>query len=217
MNLSKSFLYFCKKNKNMDFQFKLFNFQGVPVYLKLWFLLLFAFMPFSYVVAIFISILVHELAHTYVANHLGYNVSRVYIGLFNGAAEMNLSQIHERDSIKIVSAGPLSNLILFFIPLIFISVGYSNQFIVDLASINLLLFIFNLVPIYPLDGGRLLRDGLYLSIKNRKLSVTISSYVSLTLSSVLLVLSIITGNIILGVFSGLFIYFAIKELGWIKS
>jgi hypothetical protein len=53
--------------------------------------------------------------------------------------------------------------------------------------------------------------------KNRKLSVTISSYVSLTLSSVLLVLSIITGNIILGVFSGLFIYFAIKELGWIKS
>ena len=66
----------------MDFQIKLFNFQGVPVYLKLWFLLLFAWIPFSYVIAIFISILVHELAHAYVANKLGYNVFKVYIGLF---------------------------------------------------------------------------------------------------------------------------------------
>ena len=201
----------------MDFQIKLFDFQGVPVYLKLWFLLLFAWLPFSYVIAIFISILVHELAHAYVANKLGYNVFKVYIGLFNGAAEMNLSQIHERDSIKIVAAGPLSNLILFFTSLIFISAGYSNQFITDFANVNLLLLIFNIIPIYPLDGGRLLRDGLYLLIKNRKLSVTISSYVSLALSSLLLVFAISTMNILLGIFAGLFIYLSIKELGWIKG
>ena len=201
----------------MDFQIKLFDFQGVPVYLKLWFLLLFAWLPFSYVIAIFISILVHELAHAYVANKLGYNVFKVYIGLFNGAAEMNLSQIHERDSIKIVAAGPLSNLILFFASLIFISAGYSNQFITDFANVNLLLLIFNIIPIYPLDGGRLLRDGLYLLIKNRKLSVTISSYVSLLLSSLLLVFAISTMNILLGIFAGLFIYYALKELGWLKD
>lgn len=201
----------------MDFQIKLFDFQRIPVYLKLWFLLLFAWLPFSYVIAIFISILVHELAHAYVANKLGYNVFKVYIGLFNGAAEMNLSQIHERDSIKIVAAGPLSNLILFFASLIFISAGYSNQFITDFANVNLLLLIFNIIPIYPLDGGRLLRDGLYLLIKNRKLSVMISSYVSLALSSLLLVFAISTMNILLGVFAGLFIYLSIKELGWIKG
>lgn len=201
----------------MDFQIKLFDFQGIPVYLKLWFLLLFAWLPFSYVIAIFISILVHELAHAYVANKLGYNVFKVYIGLFNGAAEMNLSQIHERDSIKIVAAGPLSNLILFFASLIFVSAGYSNQFITDFANVNLLLLIFNIIPIYPLDGGRLLRDGLYLSIKNRKLSVMISSYVSLALSSLLLVFAISTMNILLGIFAGLFIYLSIKELGWIKG
>lgn len=201
----------------MDFQIKLFDFQGIPVYLKLWFLLLFAWLPFSYVITIFISILVHELAHAYVANKLGYNVFKVYIGLFNGAAEMNLSQIHERDSIKIVAAGPLSNLILFFASLIFISAGYSNQFITDFANVNLLLLIFNIIPIYPLDGGRLLRDGLYLLIKNRKLSVMISSYVSLALSSLLLVFAISTMNILLGIFAGLFIYLSIKELGWIKG
>jgi len=201
----------------MDFQIKLFDFQGVPVYLKLWFLLLFAWVPFTYAIAIFISVLVHELAHTYVANRLGYNVYKVYIGLFNGAAEMNISQIHERDSIKIVAAGPLSNLLLFFASLIPISMGYSNQFITDFANVNLLLLIFNIIPIYPLDGGRLLRDGLYLSIKNRKLSVIISSYVSLILSSLLLVFAISTMNIFAGIFAGLFIYFAVKELGWIKN
>lgn len=201
----------------MDFQIKLFDFQGVPVYLKLWFLLLFAWLPFSYVIAIFISILVHELAHTHVANRLGYHVYKVYIGLFNGAAEMNLSQIHERDSIKIVAAGPLSNLILCFASLIFISAGYSNQFITDFANVNLLLLIFNIIPIYPLDGGRLLRDALYLIGKNRKSSVMISSSISLLLSSLLLVFAISTMNILLGIFAGLFIYLSIKELGWIKG
>jgi stage IV sporulation protein FB len=201
----------------MDFQIKLFDFQGVPVYLKLWFLLLFAWAPFTYAIAIFISILIHELAHTHVANRLGYHVSKVYIGLFNGAAEMNLSQIHERDSIKIVAAGPLSNLLLFFVSLIPISMGYSNQFITDFANVNLLLLIFNILPIYPLDGGRLLRDGLYLIGKNRKSSVMISSSISLLLSSLLLVYAIVTMNIFAGIFAGLFIYFAIKELGWIKG
>jgi len=201
----------------MDFQIKLFDFQRIPVYLKLWFLLLFAWLPFSYVIAIFISILVHELAHAYVANKLGYNVFKVYIGLFNGAAEMNLSQIHERDSIKIVAAGPLSNLILCFASLIFISAGYSNQFITDFANVNLLLLIFNIIPIYPLDGGRLLRDGLYLIGKNRKSSVMISSSISLLLSSLLLVFAISTMNILLGIFAGLFIYYALKELGWLKD
>jgi stage IV sporulation protein FB len=201
----------------MDFQIKLFDFQRIPVYLKLWFLLLFAWLPFSYVIAIFISILVHELAHAYVANKLGYNVFKVYIGLFNGAAEMNLSQIHERDSIKIVAAGPLSNLILCFASLIFISAGYSNQFITDFANVNLLLLIFNIIPIYPLDGGRLLRDALYLIGKNRKSSVMISSSISLLLSSLLLVFAISTMNILLGIFAGLFIYYALKELGWLKD
>ena len=201
----------------MDFQIKLFDFQRIPVYLKLWFLLLFAWLPFSYVIASFISILVHELAHAYVANKLGYNVFKVYIGLFNGAAEMNLSQIHERDSIKIVAAGPLSNLILCFASLIFISAGYSNQFITDFANVNLLLLIFNIIPIYPLDGGRLLRDALYLIGKNRKSSVMISSSISLLLSSLLLVFAISTMNILLGIFAGLFIYYALKELGWLKD
>jgi Zn-dependent protease len=77
--------------------------------------------------------------------------------------------------------------------------------------------IFNIIPIYPLDGGRLLRDGLYLIVKNRKSSVMISSSISLLLSSLLLVYAIVTMNIFAGIFAGLFIYFAVKELGWIKN
>ena len=199
----------------MNFEIKLFNFFGTPVNLKLWFLLLFAFLDPTYVVAIFLSILIHELAHGYVATKLGYNVSRIYIDIFNGAAEMDLSQIHERDSIKIVSAGPLSNLVL-AIGSVFLYKVFAVPFIFDLIVVNVLLFIFNILPIYPMDGGRLLRDGLYLISRNRRKSRIISSYVSLIFSLLLLVFCFYTGSVLMGIFSLLFIYHASKELGWIS-
>ncbi len=199
----------------MNFEIKLFNFFGTPVNLKIWFFLLFAFLDPSYVIAIFFSVLIHELAHAYVANKLGYNVSNIYVDLFNGAAEMNISQIHERDSVKIVSAGPLSNLLLGVVSIFFYK-AFATKFIFDLIVVNLLLFIFNILPIYPMDGGRLLRDGLYLFNKNRRKSRVISSYVSLVFSLLLLVFSIYTGAIIMGIITLLFIYQAVKELGWIS-
>ena len=199
----------------MKFEIKLFNFFGTPVNLKLWFLLLFAFLDPSYVVAIFLSILAHELAHGYVAHKLGYYVHNIYVDLFNGAAEMDISQIHEKDSIKIVAAGPLINLFLGLVSLFTYSV-IPDKFIFDFLIVNSLLFIFNILPIYPMDGGRLLRDGLYLLNRNRKTSRIISSWVSLIFSILLLIFCLYTSSIIMGIFSVLFIYFAIKELGWIS-
>jgi hypothetical protein len=96
----------------MKLEFKMFTFQGSPVYFKLWFLLLFAWVSPSIVVAIFLSVLVHELAHAAVANRLGYNVRQIYIDLFYGAAEIDLDHCPERDAIQIVGAGPISNLLL---------------------------------------------------------------------------------------------------------
>ena len=82
----------------MKLEFKMFNFQGSPVYFKLWFLLLFAWLTPSMVIAIFLSVLVHELAHAFIANSLGYNVRQIYIDLFYGAAEIDLDHCPERDS-----------------------------------------------------------------------------------------------------------------------
>jgi Zn-dependent protease len=80
------------------------------------------------------------------------------------------------------------------------------------------MFIFNILPIYPMDGGRLLKDFLFLKMRsNRKLARKISGGVSLVFSIALLVYSISIAAVIMAVFSALFIYAALVELGFIKS
>lgn len=201
----------------MGFTYKLFNFQGSPVLFRITFLLLFLLMPPSMVVAAFISILLHELAHAYTANKLGYQVNNIYIDVFGGAAEMDLNHIPEKDSMKIIAAGPLSNLILFAIfSLVPATICYG--FFKDLSFINLLLFAFNILPIKPMDGGLLLRDILLSKMrKQRRNAIKISNYISLFTAIGLAIVSAIMANIIMAIFACLFIYYSVVELGWLKK
>ena len=196
----------------MKLSFKLFNFYGVPVNIKIWFLLLFAMLPPMFVLAIFISILIHELAHAYVGLKLGHSVSEVYIDFFNGATMMDINNINDRDSIRIISAGPLSNAVLYLLTIISISTFGSNDFLQKMAIVNFLLFVFNILPIYPMDGGRLFRSYLTIFTGNKDKSIRISAFVSLVLSISLLIYSIITLNFFTILFSCLFIYLALKDL-----
>lgn len=198
---------------------KLFKFQGVQISLDPLFFLLFLFLDSSYVIILFISVLIHEMAHSWMAIRKGWESKGINIGLFFGTAEVDLEMIPERDSIPIVAAGPISNLILMligfflfgFIPL-HLEI-YCSEFMV----INFALFLFNLLPIYPLDGGRIFRDILYLKLRNRRKSVKISAFVSLLISLVITVSTIFTLNYIMLLFSLIFAYLAAKDLGLIKS
>jgi Zn-dependent protease len=200
----------------MKLQLKMFTFQGSPVYFKLWFLLLFAWLTPSMVVAIFISVLVHELAHAFVANRLGYNVRQIYIDLFYGAAEIELEHCPERDSIQIIGAGPISNLLLGIASFgLYAAVGF--PFFAEMIVVNIVLFIFNILPIYPMDGGRIFRSFLMMNMQsNRRLAKKISNWTSLVSSIALLAYCVYTSSLLLGIFSVLFIYFALKELKFIK-
>jgi Zn-dependent protease len=198
---------------------KLFNFMGSPVNLNPLFLILFLFFGPIEVISIFISILVHEMAHAFVTNQRGYLVKSINVGLFFGTAEIDINNIHERDSIPISFAGPLSNLLLFvlFLGLSPFIVGTTLEpHLLYFLFINLLLFVFNLIPIFPMDGGRILRDSLYLLLKDRRKSKKISAWISLILSISLVILSIITGSFILVIFMGLFAYQALKDLDFVK-
>jgi len=205
----------------MKQSFKLFTFKGAPVELSIWFFLIFLIAPVSWSIAIFISVLVHELAHAYIANKRGWKVFGVKLDLFSGSASID-SNIPERDSIPVVAAGPISNLLLAFITLSIYIPLYSvnpilDRFLNDLFTVNIILFIFNILPIYPMDGGRILKDVLFLKMKNRKLAKKISGSVSLIFSIALLTLSLITLSYIIIIFSILFIYLSLKEIEIIKD
>jgi Zn-dependent protease len=201
----------------MKTSFKLFNFAGAPVELSIWFFILFLWLPFTFVISIFVSVLIHELAHAFVARRLGWNVYKIEVGLFTGSASVD-TNIPERDSIPVVAAGPISNLILgiLCIPLYLVFGETSpifGHFINDLFIVNIFMFVFNILPIYPMDGGRLLKDFLFLKMKsNRRLAKKIAGGISLCFSTLLLVYSILTFSIIMMLFSTLFIYYALIEL-----
>lgn len=202
----------------MKTSFKLFNFVGAPVELSIWFFLIFFMAPISWSIAIFFSVLLHELAHSWIAHKRGWRVYGIKVDLFTGSANIDVNNMPETDSIPIVAAGPLSNLLLMILcfPIYIIMVDVNNpivtKFITDLFSVNLILFVFNILPIYPMDGGRLFKDFLHLKMKNRLLAKKIAGWVSLVFSIGFLFFSIFISSIIMGVFAALFIYFSLKEL-----
>ena len=193
----------------MKTDYELFRVKGIPVSISLWFLLILPLTGFNlnHFISIFIAVLIHELAHGLTADKLGWGCYGINIGLFTGQAQIS-NNIHPRDNIKITAAGPLSNLILSGIGLL-LGLEY-------FTFINIILFIFNILPIYPMDGGHILKDFLMLNMRNRRRGFEISMKISFMTSLLLLFFGIITGQIILSVFACVFGYYALKELGYIK-
>ena len=197
----------------MKQSFRLFNFQGAPVSISIWFFLLFLMLPPIAVVAVFTSVLIHELAHAWMANRKGYQVYGVSIDILSGAASID-SNMHDRDSIPIVAAGPISTLML-CVSSYFLEPFIPGSFISYMFNINLFLFIFNILPIYPMDGGQIVRSLANLSSDRYKYR-RMANWISLIFSGVLLVYALYNFNIFMALFGGYFGYIALKELGYIK-
>lgn len=197
----------------MKTNIKLFNFLGSPVNLDIFFLFIFLIFPITISLSIFVSVLIHEMAHAFITNKKGYHVYGININLFGGYAAVD-TNIHERDSIPIIAAGPISNLLLYVTSFI-ISLFISNQFITDFMLVNLFLLVFNILPIYPMDGGRIVRD--FLVWKSRKMNITrrkaieISSKISIISSVLLFIFSLINGYIIMAILALVFIYQSFKK------
>lgn len=209
----------------MNNAFKLFDFMGIPVYLKYWFFLLLLGGPIFFL-AILSAILLHELGHAYVAKKLGHSVGRVYINILHVAAEIDTSRTSHIETIYIVFAGPLVNLLLFTIGFLIINTGFIDgtllfEFLSKSNQFNLILFIFNLLPIFPMDGGRISKSIFSILLGDR-----VGKYRAGILSIITCILLILvcfgfvpdvfnTGmfpNPIIGIFSLLLLYMSYNEL-----
>ena len=115
-------------------------------------------------VLFFGSVLVHELAHALVSRARGIRVQDITLFLFGGATRARVESRGPRDEFLIAAVGPLtSGLVagLFWIVDVFARGALPGSLIGMfgyLAWVNLLLAAFNLIPGFPLDGGRLLRS-----------------------------------------------------------
>lgn len=108
------------------------------------------------------SILFHELGHAIVAQRLHLTIERIHLFLFGGMAELKNRPRTPGQEALVALAGPFASFLLgisawglsLVLPPIWSTANLMASF---LAQMNLLLALFNLIPIYPLDGGRALR------------------------------------------------------------
>ena len=121
-------------------------------------------------VIFFASVLVHELAHTYLALRRGYAISGITLFIFGGVSEIEKAPDRAVGEGLMSLVGPLSSLAIgaFFTPLYLLVEGLSDGVALEALAItlsitafyNLLLGAFNLLPAFPMDGGRVLRASL---------------------------------------------------------
>jgi Zn-dependent protease/CBS domain-containing protein len=117
-------------------------------------------------VSLFVSVLLHELCHSIVAQARGLAVNSITLFIFGGVSNIARESEDPQDEFLIAVVGPLSSVILaglFWLgeQVVAGSTGPVNAMLYYLARINLMLAVFNILPGFPLDGGRVLRAILW--------------------------------------------------------
>jgi len=117
---------------------------------------------------LFLSIVLHELSHSLVAQHSGLPMKGITLFIFGGVAEMDGEPANPRVELLMALAGPAASLAISAVLFGFSKLGQGLAWPAEvsavlgyLAVINLVLAAFNLVPAFPLDGGRVLRAALW--------------------------------------------------------
>lgn len=159
----------------------------------------------------FIFILLHELGHAITGIILGLKIKKININVFGLSIEFeNYGKERLNNKIIIDMAGPAINIITFIIAVIF-----KNE---EIAYINILLAIINLLPIYPLDGGRIVKN-LLLKSHNYKQVVGYTEKIS---KDTLIIITAISSIVILyiknvGIFLIILYLWSIALKEWRKN
>ncbi len=165
----------------------------------------------------FASIIFHELCHSLVARRFGLPMKGITLFIFGGVAEMDEEPPSPKAEFFMAVAGPLSSILLGTIGYAVATTG--EAWLPDPAAgvleyltvINFILAGFNLLPAFPLDGGRVLRAALWQWKKNFRWATRIASKIGSFFGTVLIflgILNVLRGNVIGGIWQfmiGLFL------------
>jgi Zn-dependent protease/predicted transcriptional regulator len=149
-------------------------------------------------IILFISVLLHELSHSILSLRYGIRVHQIILFIFGGIADIKEETQDFKKEFKIAVVGPLTSYALsglFWI--LFITISYFNDnnsqingeyltilegILLYSSIINLIIGTFNLIPAFPLDGGRMLRAGLTKWKKDFDQATNIASKIGIAIS-----------------------------------
>ncbi|MDZ8080075.1 MAG: site-2 protease family protein [Nostoc sp. DcaGUA01] len=143
----------------------------------------------------FASLLAHELSHSFVARAKGIPVEGITLFIFGGVSRTRMDAERPDDEFQIAIVGPVTSLVLAAVFGLIWYIGNTAAWSVVvtgvasyLASINLILAIFNMLPGFPLDGGRVFRSIIWKYTGNKQKATQIASMGGKLLAYVLIAL-----------------------------
>ena len=113
---------------------------------------------------LFVSVALHELSHSFIAMRYGQSIVSITLFIFGGVAQMKGEPDHPMAEFKMAIAGPLSSFLLsgiFFVFYNMVTGQVEKALFQYLSYINLVVAVFNLIPGFPMDGGRVVRAYLW--------------------------------------------------------
>lgn len=159
--------------------------------------------------AFFTCIVLHELGHAVVARMAGIPMRGITLFLFGGVAEMESEPPTAVSEFLMAIAGPAVSAVLatgFWLLSGLEQAPWSAFLLRQLAGINLAVLIFNLVPAFPLDGGRVLRSLLWALTANLRRATYLAALSGQAFAWMLLILALLNlfaGQLIQGIWLGL--------------
>jgi stage IV sporulation protein FB len=145
---------------------------------------------FMQLLTLFLIILVHEFGHVAAANYCGWQITEIKLLPFGGEVQMNpSSREHPWEEFWIALAGPISNVVMILVALVLQLFGiWEQEWVRFFIFGNAVIALFNLLPIYPLDGGRILQVLLSLYFPFKR-AILLSLYLGIGLIILLFALS----------------------------
>ncbi len=184
--------------------------QGLPPEYYWW-------MGIAGTVGLLFSIIFHELSHSVVARRLGLPMKGITLFIFGGVAEMEKQPASPRVEFWMAIAGPLSSVALSVICYGFYNIARTNYWppsvigvLYYLGYLNILLAAFNMIPAFPLDGGRVLRAALWRWKNNLRWATQVGSRIGSGFGAGFIILGVVTviqGNFISGMWWALIGFF----------
>ena len=160
-------------------------------------------------IGLFLSIVLHEFGHSVVARAFGIQMRGITLFVFGGVAEMGTEPPTPKSEFFMAIAGPITSVVLGGMFYGLFLLGQATEWPVTvlgvlgyLAWINLVLAAFNLIPAFPLDGGRVLRSILWGLGRNFRRATRIASAIGTGFAFLLMfagVVSIIFGSFVGGI------------------
>jgi Zn-dependent protease/CBS domain-containing protein len=118
---------------------------------------------------LFVSVALHELSHSFIAMKYGQSIASITLFIFGGVAQIKSEPANPKAEFNMAIAGPVSSFVLsliFFLIYNMVTGQVERALFQYLSNLNFILGVFNLIPGFPMDGGRVVRAFIWRKTNN---------------------------------------------------